>query len=114
MPDPKDGWRSRGYVPHYDASETVQHLVFRLADSLPAEVMRRVESASKRVRLETAEATLDAGLGGRLLADARAAHIVQTAMLHFDAERYRLLAWCVMPTHVHVLWSKCPTGRSQR
>ncbi len=22
---------------------------------------------------------------------------------HFDAERYRLLAWCVMPNHVHTL-----------
>ena len=24
-------------------------------------------------------------------------------MSHFDGERYRLLAWCVMPNHVHAL-----------
>ncbi|MDI9382707.1 MAG: transposase [Verrucomicrobiota bacterium] len=24
-------------------------------------------------------------------------------MLHFDGERYRLLAWCIMPNHVHTL-----------
>ncbi|HLZ84721.1 MAG TPA: transposase [Caulobacteraceae bacterium] len=101
--DPHAGWRSRGYLPHYDASETVQHVVFRLADSLPAEVMRRLEKAPKRVRLETAEATLDSGIGSRLLAEPHAADIVQAALLHFDAERYRLLAWCVMPTHVHVV-----------
>jgi putative transposase len=23
--------------------------------------------------------------------------------LHFDGERYRLMAWCIMPNHVHVL-----------
>jgi putative transposase len=103
MPLNHAGWRSRGYLPHYDASETVQHVVFRLADSLPAEVMQALEKAPKRIRLETAEATLDAGVGGRLLAIPRAADVVQAALLHFDAERYRLLTWCVMPTHVHVL-----------
>ena len=102
-PDTHAGWRSRGYLPHYDAAETVQHVVFRLADSLPAELMRRLETAPKRIRFETAEATLDAGVGSRLLAQPRAADIVQAALLHFDAERYRLLAWCVMPSHVHVL-----------
>jgi putative transposase len=102
-PVPHAGWRSRGYLPHYDASETVQHVVFRLADSLPAEVMRQLEDAPKRVRFEAAEATLDAGVGSRLLADPGAAGVVQAALLHFDAERYRLLAWCAMPTHVHVL-----------
>jgi putative transposase len=103
VPETHAGWRSRGYLPHYDASETVQHVVFRLADSLPAEVMQALEKAPKRIRLETAEATLDAGVGSRLLADPRAAAIVQAALLHFDAERYRLLVWCVMPSHVHVL-----------
>ena len=24
-------------------------------------------------------------------------------MLHFDGERYRMLAWCVMPNHVHAV-----------
>ncbi len=31
------------------------------------------------------------------------AECVENALLHFDAERYRLLAWCVMPNHVHVV-----------
>ena len=30
--------------------------------------------------------------------------MVQTSFLHFDADRYRLLAWVVMPNHVHVLF----------
>lgn len=35
--------------------------------------------------------------------DPRIADIVQNALLHFDGERYDLLAWCVMPNHVHVV-----------
>jgi len=31
------------------------------------------------------------------------AMVVQSALLHFDQERYRLHAWCVMPNHVHVI-----------
>ncbi len=88
VPETHAGWRSRGYLPHYDASETVQHVVFRLADSLPAEVMQALEKAPKRIRLETAEATLDAGVGSRLLADPRAAAIVQAALLHFVVPRF--------------------------
>jgi putative transposase len=28
---------------------------------------------------------------------------VAEAIMHFDGERYRLLPWCVMPNHVHVV-----------
>jgi REP element-mobilizing transposase RayT len=31
------------------------------------------------------------------------AALVEGALRHFDGERYRLLAWCVMPNHVHAL-----------
>ena len=97
------GWRSRGYLPHFDAPGAVQHIVFRLVDSLPPSVMSRVDTAPAKERFEETEAALDHAFGSRLLADPRAASIVQTALLHFDAQRYVLMAWCVMPTHVHVL-----------
>ena len=29
--------------------------------------------------------------------------MVEGALLHFDSERYQLLAWCVMPNHLHVV-----------
>lgn len=31
------------------------------------------------------------------------ATLVENSLLHFDGDRYRLLAWCIMPNHVHVL-----------
>lgn len=97
------GWRTRGYLPHFDAAWAVQHIVFRLADALPPAVLERLEASPPDDRLVAAEVTLDAGLGSRALADARVAQTVESAVGHFDGQRYRLLAWCVMPSHVHVV-----------
>ena len=95
------GWRSRGYLPHCDERSLVQHIVFGLFDALPGEApesMRRPDD-----RAAWADAAFDAGLGCRLLHHSDNAEIVQSALLHDDGEHYALAAWCVMPTHVHVL-----------
>ncbi|MEQ1864957.1 MAG: transposase [Micropepsaceae bacterium] len=104
-------WRSRGYLPHWEAGEVPQSLTFRLADSLPtsvldrwrAELARLPEDAAtleRRIRIEHA---LDRGHGDAFLADARIAETVEHALLHFDGERYRLHAWAIMPNHVHAI-----------
>lgn len=103
MRESHTGWRSRGHLPHYDGAGEIQHIVFRLADSLPARALAAVAVAPKDVRLAKAEANLDRGFGSRALGNPRIAAPVATALQRFDGERHRLLAWCVMPTHVHVL-----------
>jgi len=53
----------------------------------------------------------DAGHGECWLRDPRIAELVENALLHFDGQRYRLIAWCIMPNHVHVLmetWDRWP------
>lgn len=97
------GWRTRGYLPHFDFPNVVQHVIFRLADAMPARVMTAVEREPVERRQAMIEESLDAGRGACLLAQPAIAGIVEGALLHFDAERYRLFAWCVMPNHVHVL-----------
>jgi len=37
----KPGWRSRGYLPHYDGGEIAQFITTRLCDSMPREVLER-------------------------------------------------------------------------
>jgi REP element-mobilizing transposase RayT len=96
------GWHSRGYLPHFDSPETVQHLVLRAADSLPAAAVAALPEGS-RFQLQRLDEALDVGHGAGLLRQAGPASIVETAMLHFDGERYRLIAWSVMPNHVHAL-----------
>ncbi|MBM4084611.1 MAG: DUF1156 domain-containing protein, partial [Planctomycetes bacterium] len=112
---PHKEWHSRGYLPHFDHPGLVQFITFRLADSMPVEVLHRwgqelslspgmaaddPRMVELRKRVEKYE---DAGHGSCLLRGDPAARIVQDALLHFDGQRYRLLAWCIMPNHVHVL-----------
>lgn len=111
------GWHSRGYLPHLDAAGEIQALTFRLADALPAKVvlgwkreLERGESdegkRGEQIRRMVARYE-DAGHGSCLLREPACAEIVQTAFHHFDGQRYRLLEWCVMPNHVHVMMRCC-------
>lgn len=45
----------------------------------------------------------DKGYGCCWLKIPEIAAIVEDNLLNFDGTRYRLLAWCVMPNHVHVM-----------
>jgi REP element-mobilizing transposase RayT len=100
------GWRSRGYLPHCDETGLVQHVVFGLDDAMPASPPTDLTDLTKRA--EWADRTFDLGYGSRLLAGPACAEIVEQALLHGDGERYALAAWCVMPTHVHVLVEQFP------
>jgi REP element-mobilizing transposase RayT len=108
------GWHSRGYLPHFDAGEVFQSITFRLHDSMPQSVIEKwkLELAHEkefedklRYRIE---AYLDRGVGACYLSDLRISNVVQSALLHFDGERYRLAAWVVMPNHVHLLAAPLP------
>ena len=64
--------------------------------------MRRGESteAGRRKRIEY---YLDQGHGACWLKNPIIAELVEGSLRHFDGGRYRLLAWCVMPNHVHAI-----------
>jgi len=98
------GWRSRGYLPHLDAPDLVQHVVFRLADSLPAHIREEIAKISPADQVRAVDASLDRGYGRRDLAIPEIAKRVQFALLQFDGERYATIAWCIMPNRVHTLF----------
>ncbi len=111
------------FLPHWAKPDGVYAVTFRLADSMPEDLLSqwRAErdtleraAASANRELTTAEAMrlarlqsaaldkyLDAGHGSCWLRDDRVADLVARALRHFDGDRYDLLAWCVMPNHVH-------------
>jgi REP element-mobilizing transposase RayT len=60
------------------------------------------QKAATEFRRRT-EDYLDTGHGECLLRRPEIAVVVENALLHFDRQRYRLLAWYVMPNHVHAL-----------
>jgi putative DNA methylase len=107
-------WRSRGYLPHLDGPSLVQHVVFRLADSLPAGLRNELAQARHSDRIAAIDAALDQGHGRRDLAVPAVADLVETALLTFGADRYALIAWCVMPNHVHALLTISPGYRLDR
>jgi len=97
------GWHSRGYLPHFDSPETAQFLTFRLFDSLPTEAIQKLKLMGGSIADADRDAFLDVGSGNCWLRLPEIARIVEDALLHFDGERYRLIAWAVMPNHVHAL-----------
>jgi type I restriction enzyme R subunit/putative DNA methylase len=111
VPGRSGEWYSRGYLPHRDRIGLLQSITFRLADSLPQEMLRELElelaglSESRRdvERRRRIEEWLDSGMGCCALRHPAVARIVQDSLLYFDGERYRMIAWCIMPNHVHAL-----------
>ncbi|HXC98764.1 MAG TPA: hypothetical protein VN048_05440 [Verrucomicrobiae bacterium] len=101
------GWHQRGYLPHCDFPGLTQFVTFRLADSMPATRRREWEHLIKiedsRKKRSELEGYLDRGLGVCHLRDMKLASTVEDALRHFHGNRMELLAWCVMPNHVHVL-----------
>ncbi|HEY1121122.1 MAG TPA: transposase [Haloferula sp.] len=105
------GWHSRGYLPHLDAPGEIQALTFRLKDAVPEKVIDRWRSelahdpdSSRERKLRVLISRYeDAGHGSCLLRQDAHARTVQESLFHADGLRYRLLEWCVMPNHVHVL-----------
>lgn len=114
-------------LPHWTQEGTTYFVTFRLADSLPkAKLKKRKEEREKwldgheepytteeqaeyaKLFGERINQWLDAGTGSCILADRKNAKIIEKALLHFDAERYRLGSYVVMANHVHVLVSPLP------
>jgi putative transposase len=104
MPEPR-GWHSRGYLPHYDDGRVIQSITYRLADSLPADVIAKLEEQAldDEKHRSAIERYLDASHGLCVLREKQNVEAVVAAWKHFDGEQYRLHAWVVMPNHVHVL-----------
>jgi len=109
------GWYSRGYLPHLDQPGLYQAITFRLHDSVPAHVIYRWKdelgwqesiqcNASTLIALhERIVKYEDACHGACWLHRPDIARLIEDALLFFDDARYRQIAWCVMPNHVHTL-----------
>jgi putative transposase len=107
-------WHSRGYLPHYDASLKYQVITYRLADSLPKEVLDKLPSLlgaplscaakkSAKERRRYVENHLDRCWGSCLLSELEVVQKVIESWEFFDGQRYDLVSYVVMPNHVHLL-----------
>ena len=129
----RSGIHTRGYLPHVKREGASYFVTFRLADSLPKEVLLKIQAErAERVQrfyaqqdaakqsggelpkaglldeierdyFRKLEAYLDKGAGECWLKQPEIAGLVADALRFFVNERYRLDAWVVMANHVHVV-----------
>ena len=102
-------WYSRGYLPHFDGGEIIQFITFRLADSLPRNVLEQWELELERKIIskiefhQKLEKYLDSNSGECHLKNAQIAAVIIETLEKFDGEKYKLYAWVIMPNHVHLM-----------
>ena len=98
-------------LPHRNKKGLIQFITYRLADSLPQEILKQIKrevlnleknwrNVEKRRKYQY---WLDKGQGSCALANRQMAQKVMDALLYHDEDKYNLLAWTIMPNHVHVL-----------
>jgi REP element-mobilizing transposase RayT len=99
------GWYGRKRLPHLDAESFEQFITFRLADSLPRPVLDsfREKSTSDFAFRRRVERYLDAGHGQCVLKHHEIASVVRESIFFYAGSRYGLIAWVIMPNHVHML-----------
>jgi menaquinone-specific isochorismate synthase len=111
--------RDRGTLPHWEQRDATYFITYRLHDSLPLRVIEslRQERAALKRHAATAldrilvnrtfeirfDSSLDSGIGACHLQEDRIAAVVAENLQHFDGLRYQLLAYSIMPNHVHVV-----------
>lgn len=101
-----ENWHNRGYLPHYDASNKYQMITYRLADSLPQVKIKALDeipikqTLERRKRIET---FLDQGYGSCILQNENCAKTIIESWQFFDKQRYDIIAYVVMPNHVHLM-----------
>ncbi|MCC7308040.1 MAG: AMP-binding protein [Acidobacteria bacterium] len=106
----RKGWHTRGFLPHFDGG-TTQFITFRLADSLPQSVLRKLKLELEHEKLSNpsreyrkrVEEYLDQGIGECLMKDARVADIVSETILNEGSRSCIVFSWVVMPNHAHIL-----------
>lgn len=104
-------------IPHRNTRNLIQFITFRLADSLPQYKIEEIEKELElnyrlsdyairkagNARRKLYEHYLDQGFGACSLGNEIMAKKVFDALIFYDNNKYELIAWSIMPNHVHTL-----------
>ena len=109
-------------LPHWMLEGSIYWVTFRLSDSIPANKLAKwkneyalweklnpkpwtnLQRQNYNEHFEKKiEKWLDAGEGRCYLRDASIRELVQKQILFFDRQRYQVIAFVIMPNHIHLL-----------
>lgn len=112
------------HLPHWQQGKACLFVTWRLANSLPKTIHRRLEwernlwlqnnpkpwsltqeNHYHRTFTWRMEKWLDQGGGPQFLREKRFAKVVEEGLHHFDGKRYLLKSFVIMPNHVHALFN---------
>ena len=110
------GKHKRRDIPHWDYSESKQHITFRLSDSLSTnQLLELKKQADNNPPLKRSyylnrsiEEWVNRGMGTCILRIPEIAQAVVDSLYILNNKRYQLFHWVVMPNHVHVLLQLFP------
>ena len=103
--------KCRGELPHLYKPGCTYFVTFRLFDAVIPSPNRIDDLAQYGIEIDDDPDALlrdydpPITLGSCLLGRPEAAETVNGALSHFDGDRYELISWCVMPNHVHVIFT---------
>lgn len=111
-----------GNLPHFELPGGIYFVTFRLADSLPQDVYKKLAAARdaflahnplphtpeqqdqfKRIYHLPLECNLDRGLGECVLRNRCVRDLLKDTLLHHDCNQYQIGDFVIMPNHVHLL-----------
>jgi putative transposase len=102
------GWHERGYLPHRDDPGLTQLVTFHLEDAFPtalrSEWAALLETENNQEQRKKLESYLDQGRGQCYLRRRDIGQLVEDVLRYHHGTRYQLVAWIIMPNHVHVLF----------
>lgn len=122
--DPADNivFKYGSYLPHWYQNGKITYITFRLADSLPQtkdKELEKIKEAFKKLfpqpwekntllryrklLSENVERLLDNGYGSCVLASPVVRNILRDTFHYNDGKTYDLIAYVIMPNHVHCM-----------
>ncbi len=118
----------RRNLPHIYVPNATYFITYRLKDSLPLEkiielkrfVKRNIKIKnrddlykSQKIFFSKYDQMLNLALfGPKYLCEEKVAEIVKTSLFYFDKKEYNLICFCIMPNHVHILFSLIESSKS--
>ncbi len=113
---------TRNHLPHWQQTGRTYFITYRLADAVPAALLKKWDEERIIWRsfhpepLSAAEEEeyhrrfssqldrwLDAGHGSCLLREPAMREVVKESLGHFEGQRHHAFSWVIMPNHVHIL-----------